>query len=74
MPSPGDPPDSGIKPMSLVSPALAGEHFSPATHCPLCVVLCDSLAGFPPLSLVFSGLIMMCLDMVFFGLFLSGVH
>ena len=43
-------------------------------HRPPCVVLCDSLARLPSLSLVFSGLIMMCLDMVFFGLFLSGVH
>ena len=44
-------------------------------HCPLCVVLWDSLATCKiSLSLVFSGLIMMCLDMVFSEFVLSGVH
>ena len=44
-------------------------------HCPLFVVFCDSLATCKiSLSLVFSGLIMMCLDMVFFEFVLSGVH
>ena len=41
----------------------------------LCVVLCDFLATCKiSLSLVFSGLIMMCLNMVFFEFVLSGVH
>ena len=31
-PTPGDLPDSGMKPMSLVSPALAGGFFTTARH------------------------------------------
>ena len=31
-PSPGDLPDPGIEPPSLVSPALAGEFFFPLRH------------------------------------------
>ena len=58
----------------LLSSTASDEKSAVIWICPLCVVLCDSLARFPSLSLVFSGLIMMCLNMVFFEFVLSGVH
>ena len=47
-PSPEDIPDPGIKPMSLVSPALAGRFFTtappevPELHQLICAIICAS--------------------------------
>ena len=53
-PPPGDPPNSGIKPLSLASPAWAGQPFtsqSVSSVAQLCPTLCDtmdcSMPGFP---------------------------
>ena len=52
----GDPPDPGIEPASLMSPALAGEFFTTnvtyANSLQSCPILCDPIDGSPPGSSV----------------------
>ena len=54
-PSPGDLPDPGIKPASLVSPALAGGFFTPAPlGRPRCMKQKLLRLGFPELCKILS--------------------